>query len=73
LAEFLAARGLEFAAQVAPDDFVRWVFPRLIRARGPRYEAIAKKYGYVVSTTQLAAVQNEAQFLALIESVLGKG
>jgi len=72
LGEFLAARGLEFAAQVTPDDFVRWVFPRLFRARGPRYEAIAKKHGYVVTTAQVAAVRDEGQFLALIESVLGE-
>jgi hypothetical protein len=72
LAEFLGSRGLEFAAQVAPDDFVRWVFPRLIRSRGPRYEVIAKTHGYVVTTPEVAAVQDEAQFLALIESVLGR-
>ncbi len=70
LAAFRAERGLEFAAQVVPDDFVRWVFPRLFRARVPRYEAIAKQYGYVITTSQMAQVRNEAQFLTLIEQVL---
>lgn len=70
LAEFRAERGLEFTAQVAPDDFVRWVFPRLFRARVPRYEAIAREHGYVVTSAQVAQVQSEAQFLALIEQAL---
>lgn len=70
LAQFRAERGLEFTAQVVPDDFVRWVFPRLFRARVPRYEAIAREHGYVVTSAQVAQVQTEAQFLALIEQVL---
>lgn len=70
LAQFLAEHDLEFAAQVVPDDFVRWVFPRLFRARVPRYEAIAREYGYVVTSAQVAQVQTESQFLALIEQAL---
>lgn len=73
LAEFLSERRLEFAAQVPPDDFVRWVFPRLFNARLPRYERIAGKYGYTVSTAEVARVQSEAQFLALIEEALRRG
>lgn len=70
LAEFCAIRGLEFAAQVTPDDFVRWVFPRLFRARVPRYETIARRHGYIVTSAQVAEVQTEAQFLALVERAL---
>jgi hypothetical protein len=70
LAEFMAQRGLEFAAQIPPDDFVRWVFPRLVKARLPRYERIARQYGYTVTTAEAAQVQTEAQFLALVELAL---
>jgi hypothetical protein len=72
LAEFLTARKLEFVAQVPPDDFVRWVFPRLIQSRLPRYERIAREYGYTVATSEVASVQSEAQFLALVEQALGR-
>lgn len=70
LAEFRTGHGLEFAAQVAPDDFVRWVFPRLFRARVPRYEAIARDYGYVITSAQVAQVATEEQFLKLVEQAL---
>lgn len=73
LAQFCAARGLEYAAQVPPDDFVRWVFPRLFRARVPRYEAIAREHGYVVTSADVAQVHSEAQFLSLVERTLAGG
>jgi hypothetical protein len=70
LATYLQEQGCEYAAQIDPDDFARWMFPRLFYARLPRYEAIAREYGYTVTTTELAAVRNETDFLALIEAVL---
>lgn len=73
LARFLAERGLEFAAQIPPDDFARWVFPRLFRARVPRYQAIARENGYIVTSAQVARVETEAQFLSLVERALMEG
>ena len=76
LALYLREKGLAYAALIEPDDFVRWVFARLLAARRPRYEAIAARYGYTVSSRDIAAVGNEREFLALIEGALerqGKG
>lgn len=70
LALYMEEKGFEFVALVEPGDFVRWVFPRLFHSRIPRYEAITEKYGYAVSTAQIAAVESEADFLELIEEVL---
>ena len=70
LALYLRERGLAYAALIEPDDFVRWVFARLLAARRPRYEAIAARYGYTVSSRAIAAVGNEREFLALIEDAL---
>lgn len=72
LADYLEERGLEYVAQIDPDDFVRWVFPRLFYARIPRYEAMAREYGYTVTTEQLATVRDEADFLALVEQAVGE-
>ena len=72
LAEFLHTRGLEYAAQIEPDDFVRWVFPRLFRARIPRYEAIAREWGYTVDAAEIAAVRDAADFEALLEQVVAR-
>jgi len=60
----------EYVAMVNPDEFVRWVFPRLFYARIPRYEAIAEKYGYTITTEELYQVKTEDDFLKLIENAL---
>ena len=72
LATFMAERGLDSPTRIRPDDFVLWMFPRLFQARVPRYEAIARQYGYVVRADQLAGVRDEAGFLACLEQVLAE-
>ena len=72
LAVYLAQRDLPYAAMIDPDDFVRWVFPRLFDARIPRYERIAEDYGYTVTTEELAKVADEASFHSLVESAIAK-
>lgn len=72
LAVYMQAHSLDYVALIEPDDFVCWVFPRLFYARIPRYQAITDKYGYHITTDELAVVQNEADFLNLIEQVLDR-
>jgi len=69
---FLAETGLEYVAQVEPDDFTRWVFPRLFHSRIPRYEAIAKPHGYTVTSQEVAQVRDERDFLALVEAAIAR-
>jgi hypothetical protein len=70
LALYMQENGLAYVALIEPDDFVRWMFPRLFNSRIPRYEAIAEQYGYTITTDELWQVKNEADFLALIEAAL---
>jgi hypothetical protein len=70
LQEYLGLHGLEFAAQVDPDDFCRWVFPRLFHSRVPRYEAIAGPHGYTVTSHEVAGVRDERDFLDLLENAI---
>ena len=70
LAAYLKEKNLSFVAQIEPDDFVRWTFPRLFRTRVPRYEAIAREHGYTISTDELKEARDEASFLRLVERVL---
>ena len=72
LAVYMQEKGFEYVAMIEPDDFVRWVFPRLFYARIPRYEAVVKQYGYSISTDDLTTVQTEDDFLKLIESALAQ-
>ncbi len=73
LGVYMQERGLAYAALIDPDEFTRWVFPRLFRARIPRYEAIAGPHGYTVSSEELAAVSNDREFLELLETAIDRG
>lgn len=70
LAIYKEEKGLSFIAMIDPDDFVRWVFPKLFYSRIPRYEEIANKYGYTITTTELKQVNNESDFIELISEAI---
>ncbi len=72
LETYLREQGLEYAAEMDPDDFTRWVFPRLFRSRIPRYEAIARPHGYTVTSREVAGVRDEADFLDLLETAIAR-
>ena len=70
--DYLEVRELEYVAQIDPDDFTRWVFPRLFHSRVPRYEAIARPHGYTVSSEEVAQVRDEQDFLKLLETAIAR-
>lgn len=72
LSVYLKEQGLSYAAEMDPDEFTRWVFPRLFHARIPRYEAIAGPHGYTVTSREVAQIRDEADFLELLESVIAR-
>jgi hypothetical protein len=72
LEEYLTQNGLSYAAEMVPDEFIRWVFPRLFHSRVPRYEAIAAPHGYTVTSREVAAVRDEADFLELMETAIAR-
>lgn len=72
LQEFLQLKQLDYVAMVDPDEFVRWVFPKLFYSRIPRYGALAEQYGYTVTTEELSQVQDEAGFLKLVETAVAR-
>ena len=63
---YMTENDLPFVALINPDDFVRWIFPRLFHSRIPRYESIAKQYGYTITTDELATVKTEKDFVDLV-------
>lgn len=72
LSTYLKDHGLSSHDEVDPDDFTRWVFPRLFHARVPRYESIAKPHGYTVASTEISQVRDDKDFLALLESAIAR-
>lgn len=73
LAQFIHQRKIGGIEQIVPDEFVLWMFPRLFGARVPRYEAIARTYGYTVRADALASIASESDFLSCIEGALAMG
>lgn len=71
LAVYLEENGLSYAAEMDPDAFTRWVFPRLFHSRVPRYETIAEQ-GYTVTSREVAQVRDEKDFLALLETAIAR-
>ena len=71
LAIYFETNNLEYAAQIDPDEFARWIFPRLFHSRLPRYDAIAK-HGYTVTSDEAAQVNDEYEFLQLLELAIAR-
>jgi len=69
---YLAERALDEPEQIEPDDFVRWIFPHLLRHRRPRYERIAASCGYTVSARDIGALRDEADFLELVAAAIDR-
>jgi len=70
LSEFMLEKGYRAVEEIPPDEFVVWVFPRLLQSRLPRYQQIADRYGYVVDAGEAAQVRDEQDFLQLVADAI---
>ena len=67
---YMKENNLEYVAMIDPNEFVRWIFSKLFYSRIPRYDAIAEKYGYTITTDELSQVTNKEELMALIEKAI---
>ncbi len=58
------------AADVDPDEFVRWAYARALDHRQPRYRAMAERWGIIVAADDVARVHNESDMIDLIAHAL---
>ena len=72
LAVYMKENNLEYVAMIDPNEFVRWIFSKLFYSRIPRYDAIAEKYGYTITTDELSQVTNKEELMALIETAIAR-
>jgi len=63
---YLQETGAGHPDEIDPDHFVRWIFPRLVQHRRPRYEALAGQYGYTVEARDIPDIRDEQDFLQLV-------
>ena len=54
--------------QIVPDDFARWVFPKLFKSRLPKYEMLAQRYGVALESEKLRDVLSEEEFQKTLQS-----
>lgn len=64
--DFCSDRGIASADEILPDDFSRWVFPRLFENRLPKYQRIADTYGTTMPSEAFRAVRDPDSFLDVI-------
>ncbi len=67
---YLAENSLEYAAQINPDAFVSWIFPKLIEDRLVKYSALASKYGCTIKSDDLHNCRSANDALNLISNAL---
>lgn len=72
-AEYKSLNGITNDDAVDPDGFAVWGFEELLRHRVPLYEAIARRYGYVIHMEDIPNITGEQDFLALLERTIDKG
>ena len=71
LSLYLAEVGLSDPGKMVPDDFVRWIFPRHVEHRRPKYQAIADAFGYTIDARAAENVESDSDFMELIAGALG--
>ena len=67
---YLAETGEPDPDGIDPDHFVRWIFPRLVQHRRPRYENMARAHGYTVEARDIGGIRDEQDFLQLVVSAI---
>ena len=67
---YLDENNFDYAAQINPDAFVSWVFPKLIEDRLVKYAELASKYGCTIESDKLHACKSPNDVLNLISSAL---
>ena len=73
--DFLAAAwadyGFDHPGPVDPNAFIRWTYARALRARQPRYAAMARA-GVTVTAGEVAAIRAPADFTALVAAAIDR-
>ncbi len=70
LESYLDETGIGDPAQIVPDDFVRWIFPKLVVYRRAKYQGLADEHGYTIDARKAESISDEAGFLDLVADVV---
>ena len=68
--EYKILYGYKDDLEVDPQGFAIWGFEALLDDRLPRYKALAKKYGYIISAAEVATIRDGNDFNALMTKAI---
>jgi len=66
IAKYLSEHAIANDAEIVPDEFVKWIFPKLLQWRTPQYEDIAARYGYTADASKIFDLRDEADFIEFV-------
>lgn len=67
---YLKKNNLSAEDEINPDNFSRWIFPRLLEHRKPLYQSIADNYGYTLDAREIMDSHDEMELMAWIAKAL---
>lgn len=70
LGEYMKDNKLAGIERVEPDDFARWVFPKLFESRLPKYQALADKHGVTIPSSIFHKFESVDDFVRGVASAL---
>ncbi len=71
--EYLQLKSLKSDIEIVPDEFVQWIFPKLLKWRKPQYEAIAARYGHTADASKILELQSESDFINFVCDAIEHG
>jgi hypothetical protein len=72
LPQYLSDTNTPSIDAINPDDFFRWIIPRLIAHREPLYRRIADEYGVIIDADEIMAIRSEEEFLQIVSAALDR-
>ena len=70
LRSYLEKNSLDYVAQINPDAFARWIFPRLVEDRLAKYQTLAEQYGCIIKSDDLYHCHSADDVINLIAGAL---
>ncbi len=67
---FLSEFNIAAVGDIEPDNFARWVFPKLFEARKPKYQSLADKYGVTIPSSKFKSLKSSDEFIEIVASHL---
>lgn len=69
--EYKRLNGLADDDEVDPAGFGAWGFEALLHDRLPRYETLARNFGYIIDAADLATIRDGDDFVAMMAMAIG--